>query len=179
MDNFYKVIVESNVYNFGLNEQKEALDFIQNWITENVKDQLKIFDPYFNEEQLSLLKFIPSEVRVTIYTSATIAEVNNLQERYKKFWLRICDQVPPATYFYVYATKSGETPLHDRYLLTSSAGLNLGTSLSGFGSKYSAIRIMDENETKKIEIERINPLVLTPPTRYKEEELIWNVCPTS
>ncbi|HDR4910881.1 TPA: hypothetical protein QCR52_001295 [Bacillus cereus] len=175
MDNFYQVIVESNIYNFALNEQDEAIDFIKNWIRENVQDEIKIYDPYFNEEQLALLKYIPTETRVIIYTSSTTADLEDFQERYKSFWGRICDQVPPETHFYVYATSSGETPLHDRYILTSSSALNLGTSLNGFGNKFSAIRVMDEAEKNKVENELINPLMLRPPTRYKDERVMMRM----
>ncbi|WP_426949927.1 hypothetical protein [Bacillus mycoides] len=174
-DNFYQVIVEPNIYNFGLNEQEDALDLVRNWIGENVKDQLKIFDPYFNEEQLGLLKYILPNTRVQIYTSATVAELENLQERYKQFWMKICDQVPPETHFYVYATNSGETPLHDRFLLADESALSLGTSLNGFGNKYSTIKVLNEEEKNKVEVEIINPLVLMPPTRYRDERLIMKM----
>ncbi|HDX9535327.1 TPA: ATP-binding protein [Bacillus thuringiensis] len=171
MNNFYQVIVEPNLYNFGLNEQGEALGFLKNWIRENVKDEIKIYDPYFNEEQLSLLKYIPTEARVTIYTTASTAELEGFQERYKNFWSKICDQVPPETNFYVYATDSGKTPLHDRYILTNTSGLNLGTSLNGYGSKFSTIRIMDVEEKSKVENELIIPLILKPPLEYKGQRV--------
>ncbi|PWU70437.1 ATP-binding protein [Gracilibacillus dipsosauri] len=171
----YKLLSQTSVFTFGLEEQKEAYDFIKNWISENAKNYLKIYDPYFNEEMLGFIKSIVSDCRVFIYTSIKTNELENLPERYNSYWYDICDQVPPETHFHIYSTKSGNTPLHDRFIIGEKSGLNLGTSLSGLGSKFSTIKVLDIEEKEKIETEIIGPLTTMPPTEYKQEKLLMKV----
>lgn len=171
-DKFYSIFSETDFHTFGLEEQEEAFSFIKNWVKASVSGYLTIYDPYFNEEMLELLKSTPTDARINILTSARIGELEELQDRYRKFWLKICDQVPPSTNFFVFATNSGETPIHDRFLATEGSALSLGTSLNGFGNKYSSIKIMDKTEKEKIEIEMITPLMYMAPTKYKNEKLV-------
>lgn len=69
------------------------------------------------------------------------------------------------------ATGSGSSPLHDRFIISDSAGMNLGTSLNGYGSKISSIKFLDYDEKKKIENEIIDSAMIMPPTKYKEEKV--------
>lgn len=174
-DNFYKVLTETNIQTFGLDEQEEALSTITNWVKTNVKDYLRIYDPYFNEEMLEILRHTSDHARVFIYTSAKSAELELLSSRYKSYWGRICGHLPPETHFYVFSTSSGETPIHDRFIICEQSGLKLGTSLNGFGSKFSTITYLDFEEKEKIEKEIISPLITMPPTQYKKDRLLMKM----
>lgn len=170
-DNFYKVLTETNIQTFGLHEQEEALNIIKKWINQNVKEYLKIYDPYFNEEMIEIFKYLNVPARIFVYTSEKTAEIDGIQSRYAQYWDRICDHIPPETHFYVFHTKSGETPLHDRFIISENSGLDLGTSLNGFGSKFSTITFQDIEQKEKIEREIISPLINMPPTYYKDVKL--------
>jgi hypothetical protein len=174
-DNFYKVLSESNIHTFDLNEQEEAFSLIKKWIHQNENEYLKFYDPYFNEEMLELFRDIGIDARIFIYTSARFKELEEIPNKYKNYWNRICDQVPPETHFYIFSTNSGESPLHDRFIIGSNSGLKLGTSLNGFGSKFSTITFLDFDEKEKIEREIISPIVTMPPIQYKNEKLVMRV----
>ncbi|KRF52560.1 hypothetical protein ASG99_12425 [Bacillus sp. Soil768D1] len=175
VDNFYKVLTETNIHTFDLNEQEEAKKIIINWISQNANEYLKIHDPYFNEEMLELIKHTGIDARVFIYGSSKTSDMEELPKRYKAYWNSICDNVPPETHFHLFSTKSGTTPLHDRFLIGEKSGLNLGTSLNGFGNKFSTIRFLDLNEKEKIERDIILPLISMPPTHFKEEKLVMKM----
>ncbi|UQZ35441.1 hypothetical protein C2I18_19075 [Paenibacillus sp. PK3_47] len=169
----YKILSPVDTHTFHVDEQDRALGFINEWIAENAKDQLKIFDPYFTEEYIYLLKSVPSSCRVQILTSTKTADIEMIdyEDLYKRGWSRVCDHRPPETHFYIYYTNSGKTPLHDRFILTENGGLSLGTSLNGFGSKTSTIQIIDVERKQKIEYEIIFPLVTMPPQMYENQRL--------
>lgn len=171
LDSFYKILTEPNLLTFGLNEQEEAFLSIKKWISENTKDNLIIYDPYFNEEMLNLFKDIYLDTRIIIYSSIRTSEIENIEPRYRNFWGRICDHVPPQTNINLYHTQSGETPLRDRYILSDYSGLSIGTSINGLGSKFSTIKYLDTAEKDKIEKEIIMPLTFRPPTTYKNQKL--------
>lgn len=173
----YKILSPDDTHAFNVNEHEKAINFISEWIAENAKDQLKIYDPYFTEEFIYLLKNVPSTCRVQIFTSAKTGdvEINDPKEAYKKGWQRVCDQKPPETHIFLYHTGSGKTPLHDRFILTESGGLILGTSINGFGSKNSSIQEIDIEKKKKYEAEFIYPLVSMPPQTYDNQRLNQNI----
>lgn len=61
--------------------------------------------------------------------------------------------------------------MHDRYIVSESCGLYLGTSLNGFGSRDSTIKMLDYSEKAKIENEIINPFMIMPPANYENQKL--------
>ncbi|WP_342541949.1 ATP-binding protein [Paenisporosarcina sp. FSL H8-0542] len=169
--NFYKVLSATNIQTFDLNQQEDAFSLIQQWINNNVGTYLKIYDPYFDVNMLNLLKQIGNDSRIFIYSSTKSANLEKLPDLYKAHWKSICDNVPPETHIYMLATGSGSSPLHDRFIISDSAGMNLGTSLNGYGSKISSIKFLDYDEKKKIENEIIDSAMIMPPTKYKEEKV--------
>lgn len=174
-ENFYKVITETNIHTFDLSEQEEAFLLIKKWIKNDTNTYLKVYDPYFNEEMLELLMHTGLDTRVFIYTAAKTNELEELPNKYKSYWSQICDNVPPETHLYIYATNNGETPLHDRFIIGENSGLKLGTSLNGFGSKFSTITFLEIDEKEKVEREFITPLLTMPPTQYKDQRLIMKI----
>ncbi len=169
-DNFYKVLAETNIQTFSLNEQQEAKELLIDWIRNNAKEYLRIYDPYVGEEVLDLIKSAGTDTRVFIYGSSKTSELEALPNKYRTYWRLICDNVPPETHFQIFATKSGKTPLHDRYLTCEGSALSLGTSLNGLGNKYTSIKFLDVLEKEQIERDFILPLMM-PPTHYHEEKL--------
>lgn len=170
-DNFYKVFTETSIHTFGLNEEEQANELILNWINQNAHEYIRICDPYFTEENLELIKNIHTNARMFIYSSCKTSEREMLPDRYISYWKRICDNVPPEINFQFFITNSGNTPLHDRFIISEKGGLDLGTSLNGYGSKYSKIKFLDIDEKNQLEQEMIFGLINMPPTQYKDEKL--------
>jgi hypothetical protein len=173
----YKILSPEDTHTFNIGEKEKALDFIYEWISENANEHLKIYDPYFNEEFIFLLKSVPSSCRVQIITSAKTAEVesSDTKELYRRSWMRVCDQAPPETHIYVFYTNNGKTPLHDRFILSDSGGLSLGTSFNGFGSKNFSIQVLDINKKRKFETEFIIPIIAMPPQKFENQRLYQKI----
>jgi len=165
--------VDCKVFVFRVGEGEKALNFIKEWLRKFSNGLIKIYDPYFSEQELKILTAINHQTRVIIMTSSTCRELVGIEQRYKRHWLSICDQLPSATNVYVYATASGRSPIHDRYIITDSGGLSLGTSINGFGSKDSGISILDFDEKSKVEKESIDRLLCNPPLIFKDESLTF------
>ncbi|WP_419886045.1 hypothetical protein [Paenibacillus sp. B-A-8] len=166
--------VAPKMQTFSLGEKEVALDFLKSWLSEYATEYVKIYDAYFGPSDLTLLKFIPQNVDVRILCSVKQKDldVNNIHERYKLEWKNICDQNPPETLVYIYSTPSGRTPQHDRFIVTDKAGLVLGTSLNGLGSRDTVINMIDFDEKLKIEKQFIDELVTNQPRFVGDERLI-------
>ncbi len=169
----------SNLQLFSVGSRDEALAALQDWLRENADSYLKIHDPYFTAADLEILKCIPTDVRVYILTSwlaqeVRASDIDTVQRRYKDAWARISDQQPPETHVYILGIKSTrESPMHDRYYISAGdRGIEIGTSRSGLGKKDSYIRILDPDEVAVIEADRINRLLVSPPSHFKGEQLI-------
>ncbi|MBP7998029.1 MAG: hypothetical protein KA314_02530 [Chloroflexi bacterium] len=181
---FYKNIpAPASLQLFSVGTQVEALAALKDWLQSAVVGYLKIYDPYFTQDELHILKSVPSNVSITILTSwkaqtgITVGDIDSLRLKYLDTWNNTSDQNMPPTRLYLFGIKSsGDSPLHERYYVSSEGrGLRLGTSQSGLGKKDTDIRAMGAEETQSIERERIDKLILYPPFEYKNERLISSV----
>lgn len=171
-ENSLNNILLPNVVIFSVGQKKEELSWVMSWLAKNTKNYVKIYDPYFSENDLELLRALSTDIRVQILTSIKIEKLNNIQERYKKMWHSICDQKPPETHIFTFATNSGQTPMHDRYIVTDDSGLKIGTSINGFGNKDTSITFMNNEEKTEIERKIIDSFISNPPYSYKGERLV-------
>ncbi|PFK43442.1 hypothetical protein COJ23_25105 [Priestia megaterium] len=173
-DSFFQLLTGSDdLKTYVVGQGEEAFSNIKTWLSENVSSYVKIYDPYFDEQTMELLKYITDEARITILTSAKTTEISDdsLQNKYKSKWLSICDQLPPETHFHVFATPNGKTPMHDRFIISDRAGIQLGTSLNGFGKRDSTIRYLKSEEKVSIENNIINSLLIMPPATHDNQKL--------
>jgi len=150
--------------------------FLQKWLVENARSYVKLYDPYFTAAELEVLKHISPDTRVDVVTSWKAQEVSPgdpaIEARYRDAWDRMSDQTPPETHIHIVGIRSsGESPMHDRYVVTQKAGLQLGTSLSGLGRKDTYIRPLDADQASGIEQRVIDPLLLGHQRQYQGENL--------
>jgi len=144
-------------------EREYAIQFISEWVEREVEDYLKICDPYFGPEELEALKIINTYVpncKVDILTSVKYQEDIRLNkpwdEAYINYWRRkISDQEPPETEIILAGTQNQhDLPIHDRWWITKSSGLRIGTSFNSLGiNKSSEISIIKREEAELIEKE--------------------------
>jgi hypothetical protein len=144
-------------------DREAALQFLRDWFESCVAEYLKICDPYFGPEELTILQVLASakpECKVQILTSSRHQERLGIQkpwdEAYRRHWrLRVSQQDPPDTEVVIVGMESaGEPPIHDRWCLTLGGGINLGTSLNSLGlTKTSAISILPAADAAAIESE--------------------------
>lgn len=167
--------VQTNMRLFLAGQKDEAMDCIKAWLMENVQDNLVIYDPYFSENEIGILKCVPQQTRVTILKAAYLKEWEGMTERFSTEWRKVCDQAPPDTSIYVFMNSNRQTPLHDRFFLASDAGLKLGTSFNGLGSKDASVDILDQDKTTQALQQFVEPLVLRSPKSHNGHDLIRRV----
>ena len=136
-------------------ERDKALCFLRDWLQENTEDYVTIVDPYFYAEDLELvLQIVETDphLRVRILTGkAHQQNIGDLSSVYSSAWRHLCDHSPPDTeVFVVGSAKTGEAPFHDRWILSKSTGLRLGTSFNSLGNKDSEISVLGNEEVKRI-----------------------------
>lgn len=137
--------------------REQAIGIISDWLERNLGDFVKITDPYFGPSDLEWLQIIRSAksiTRITIMTSRQkqprLNHGEELEERYVAEWKRRFDQKPPRTEIAVIGgERTLQSPIHDRWIITDSAGLRIGTSLNSLGiDKDSDISELSPEESE-------------------------------
>lgn len=169
-----------NVRLFRTGRRAEALLTLQSWLGSVVKGYVKIYDPYFNVADLHILKFIEPECQVYIVTSWRAQKGitpgdRSVQQLYQDAWNQLSDKSPPWTQVTIVGTRSGDSPLHSRYIITEGKGLALGTSIGGLGLKDSELHILEPGEAFRIENEFVDPQFGPQLRLYKGERLIVHI----
>jgi hypothetical protein len=136
-------------------ERDKALRIIENWLGGTAADEILIVDPYFGLDDLSLLLMIKKHrplCRVQILTSIKHHRDSGVpkpwDEEYKRYWIQnVSDHSPPDTEIVLFGVAPhGESPIHDRWILSGEKGLRLGTSINSLGMKLSEISILNSEE---------------------------------
>src|SRR5262249_35041984 len=91
---------------------------------------------------------------------------------YMNAWRNAFDQAPPkAEIAIIGGEKNKESPIHDRWLVSGSLGLRLGTSFNSLGlSKDSEISEMSQQDTEQKRVE-MDQYLDRERTDYKGEKL--------
>jgi hypothetical protein len=127
-------------------QRSSAVRRIERWIEEKVGAYLTICDPYFGPEDLEILTLILNIkplTRVRILTSLKHQQQEKVPEPYAHSYVQhwrtaISAQGPPDTEVTIAGTKSGGSPIHDRWWLIDGAGLRMGTSFRSIGVEKDA-----------------------------------------
>ncbi|MDC7767147.1 hypothetical protein POL82_27070 (plasmid) [Priestia aryabhattai] len=167
-------------------KREEVLEFLGGWFKENIKDYLKICDPYFGPQDLEVLKILLSvkpQCKVEILTSKQHQDKQKfnttLDEAYRNYWkMNISDQQPPKTDIVIVGTTSGgQLPIHDRWWITKGGGLRIGTSFNSIGiSRESEISVLVESEATEREAEVDKYLYFTE-REYNGQRLSYSIIP--
>jgi len=135
---------------------------LEQWLEECSDSYLKICDPYWNADDLwilnSVLKIKPN-LQVHILTSFKAIEQNSLgadiEEGFLRHWRdKYSDQSPPSCLVTLVELRNvkREFPIHDRWWLSKSTGLNIGTSIGSLGGRrYFGLYPLSLAESKKHE----------------------------
>ena len=137
-------------------ERDKALQFLQQWIEKNGEEYITIIDPYFGVSDLHLLlQIVQLDPTLKVHVITGKAKQRNvkgnLSSAYSEAWRQLCDHSPPETEVLVVGSvQNGTAPFHDRWILTRSAGIQLGTSINSLGNRDSVITILGGEEVTKI-----------------------------
>jgi hypothetical protein len=139
---------QSEAVEIGAGEREKAVQFIREWLTENKSQQLIISDPYFGPSDLELIRIIlEAQPSCTVEVLAGEKKQRDLglnppyDQEYQQQWRTISRHDPPDTRIVVVGFAAGlDSPVHERYIIGDSCGLELGISFSGLGrNKVSKI----------------------------------------
>lgn len=164
-------------------ERQKAIQFIKDWLTNEVQDFLIICDSYFGIEDLEILQILVSispKCNVTILTSKKKQQQENLQqpwdEAFRSHWRRISDQSPPDTDVVIVGLESsGALPIHDRWWLATNSGLRFGTSFNSLGiNSISDISILSPEEAESRGNE-VKQYINREKRNYNNEKLTYNL----
>lgn len=118
----------------------EAVGFIEDWLQKNAHEYVVYCDAYFSTKDIQLLRVCLAQApECKVYVIASkpyLLERTELGEAaFIQAWREQSDQDPPDTE--IIAPAFVESPnkhvIHDRWLITKSAGLRLGTSFNSLG----------------------------------------------
>jgi hypothetical protein len=152
----------------GPGERDRVFEFIRNWWSERQADEVIIQDPYFGPEDLEvveLLAWVSPGSRFTVITSRAHQLALGVEQPYRnayaQHWKRLTDRDPPAVDITVVGVEpTGESPIHDRWIIAGERGLVLGTSTNSIGrTRLSQIRTLEPSEVAEIDA-RLQPIVL-------------------
>jgi len=158
------------------NTREGAVNYIRNWIINDVEDFLIITDPYFKKEDIEILKYvkeIDKEIE-TFFIGCNDGSTSNLEVDFEKHWKKISDQEPPQTkVIFCWIPENVSLKLiHDRWLISKNGGLRLGTSFGSLGAnKESEISVIRPNEAFNIHEETIRNYMENK-TRYLNSQKI-------
>jgi hypothetical protein len=155
----------------------EAFKFIKDWLNEQTEDFIIIADPYFEKEDLEILKLIKQanvNVEVDILGSKDF-NLENCETQYKQYWKKISDEDAPFVNVTFCRTGGNREPFHDRWIITKDSGLRLGTSINSLGmNKESEISVMKPNEALKIREQTLNEFITRRKREINNERLSYN-----
>lgn len=130
-----------------------AKEFFRNWIENYVSGPLFICDQYFSVNDIEWLFLIQSanpELRVTIVTSRKMNKYEDLKLEYINQWRASYDSDPlPITVYLIDSGGKKESFIHDRWCLSESGGLEIGTSFNSLGRQESKMKITPCEEAKE------------------------------
>jgi hypothetical protein len=137
-------------------QRAKALERIRNWVRNGSKGRILICDPYFSPENLDMVQLIRAENReipIEILTSWKHQKDEGVQmpwdEIYQLQWrMNFSESDPGDVHIVVVGAKqTGALPIHDRWCISESTGLRLGSSLNSIGLvKASEVTEIDQKD---------------------------------
>jgi hypothetical protein len=147
-------ILNQKIIVFQVGDVEYARKWLRSWLSENVKNYLKICDPYFRKNELDYFKYVSEDCKILVITTDRYLNIkegsNHLCEELKLHWRTLSSRSLPRVNFLIFP-KAFEDKFHDRAIVSLNAGLNIGQSLNGLGKSRGTINVLTEEETKELE----------------------------
>lgn len=151
----------------------EALAFLQEWVRNRVNGELTIVDPYFTLDQLEVIRAAQEgspTVEIYVVGGPQLLDQQksgvDIADHFQRVWSEKFERErpPSLTISIPFLDQDRSSPIHDRWILTESEGLKLGTSLNGLGERESSISEISKAEfLSTIEMVR----------KYRKDEIRW------
>ena len=155
--------LSAKVVSFRAGEVDRAKQWVQNWLMDNVKDYLKICDPYFGRDELEYLTYVPPDCRVLIVTTDSTIPVTDGPSRAKEeleyYWKHnLTSRALPQVQLLIIPKKL-EDRFHDRAIITTNGGLDVGPSLNGLGKSFQKITLLSEEDARELEVAYVDRML--------------------
>jgi hypothetical protein len=166
-------------------KRDDAMQFISAWLRRSARKYVHIVDPFFGPRDLEFLKLIRTacaDVVIRVLTSRkhqpTDFLESGLQEAYQHHWrVRISADIAPDAEIWVASVgNSGESPIHDRWIVTDGSGMEIGTSLNSLGGatakKECKISVFTPEELRRCE-ERVSTYLINRRRELNGEKVTY------
>ncbi|MCH7322509.1 hypothetical protein LZ480_11455 [Solibacillus sp. MA9] len=167
VNNLYSLYDDKQIKHIRYGEGNEALRYLIEWINNNAKESLTIFEPYFSLDELHIFLKIFLKDNITIISAAKDEPKEEIQNAYINKWKELSNQAPPSISFITLSAPNAKTPMHDRYIIGDELSLELGTSINGFNTNDFKIKEVDSSETQNTLQNTIMPYLLNPPRIFE------------
>lgn len=139
--------------------QEFARKWMQQWLSENVDQHLKLCDPDFGLDSLRLLVGTPSTARVTIVTTdsrfSEIPSAENIKLALEQSWHEVTSQAMPRLQLIVVPSSSVQKFIK-RVAVTQRGALIFTHSLHELGVSRAKIALLQKEEVADIEEQYVN-----------------------
>ena len=137
---FHKSASETGMIRPG--DSSAGFAIIRQWIEADAEDFVLICDPYFDLEDLEVLRFVleaRKEVSVTIVSDLKRYRDGTPSDVFTAAWNRLVAVAPPITDILLMTTEKSQVfPIHDRWMVSKASGLRIGTSFNGLGARKAS-----------------------------------------
>lgn len=145
-------------------QRNKAVEFIKEWLLENLKNKITVIDPCFSEKNLDLVKLIQSvsancQVVILCSKENSLNCHENNEQVYNSSWEQISLEPPPDTLIQLVWDSQKKSPFPNICLICDDVqtGLKLGTSYGYLGLEDEAqIVVISSDEVMQIEQTIIN-----------------------
>ena len=121
------------------------------WLDSNVREYVKICDPYFVLSNRNFLQNIPEHCQVMVVTTDKGIPIDSNSDDIQRYWhANITPRQMPQSIFFV-VPNTLEQRFHVRVILTKGGGLDVGPSINGLGRSHQKIYVLDEREAQDYE----------------------------
>jgi hypothetical protein len=140
---------------FRRGEAGKAKNWLEDWLRNNVRDYLKICDPYFGMAQFEYFKYVPADCTILVITTEkglTLKDKSNIEieNAIEQYWGNLTNRMLPRTQVII-VPESLEERFHDRLIISSNSGLDIGPSINGLGTSYQKITVLSEEDAREQE----------------------------
>jgi hypothetical protein len=157
----------------------EAVQVLSTWFERQLGKVVKICDPYFGPGDLSWLQIIRTarpgcsiQIMTARKNQPPTGPDEELEDIYVNTWRRLYDQTAPiAEIAIIGGERTKDSPIHDRWIVSESVGLRLGTSLNSLGlTKDSEISEMSPSDVAQ-KLCEIDQYLSREKTEHRGEKL--------
>lgn len=181
-----KVEVDSNVADYIIiseGEAETALLFIKKWFSQSECKKLVIIEPFLKIDDFEFIANVISmdpEVELVIISSLESKRIldrnGDFDDYFHDYWNENISKTdtPFIDLIFISYGEDNKFPIHDRWWLSGSSVIECGTSINGWGSKTSKLKILPSNEAAEVD-SKISPYISMKKKFIEEERLKYKL----